>query len=225
MLEIHIKICHNRICSHYFQFNIHNCNFIQSIVASLLIDIIVKTAEKTFAEERLCKHARQWFSKRQVIAEMLKYATIEELLEAVFSVGSAPSLCGSVPQGQRLSATINLTCHKALIRSVMNYACLAWEFPAYTHLLKLQRLLNKVLRTIGNCPRCTQVRDLHTAFNLPYVCDYIKKLYRQQAEVIPDHHNDHDRSIGKGEDRPRKYKRLKFGAVKLMTYQVTKVPL
>jgi hypothetical protein len=51
----------------------------------------------------------------------------------------------------------------------MTYACAAWELAAETHLLNLQRLQNKVLRTIGNFPRCTPVRDLHTAFNFPYV--------------------------------------------------------
>jgi hypothetical protein len=32
----------------------------------------------------------------------------------------------------------------------MTYACRAWEFAAGNRLLKLQRLQNKVLRTIGN---------------------------------------------------------------------------
>jgi hypothetical protein len=43
----------------------------------------------------------------------------------------------------------------------MTYACPAWEFAADTYLLKLQRLQYKVLRTIGNFPRHTPVRDLH----------------------------------------------------------------
>jgi hypothetical protein len=75
----------------------------------------------------------------------------------------------------------------------------------------LQRLQNKVLRTIGNFPRCLPFRDLHTAFNLPYVYDYITKLCRQQAEGIQNHENEHVRSIGQGEARRRKYKRLKRG--------------
>jgi hypothetical protein len=61
----------------------------------------------------------------------------------------------SLLKNERLRADIKLTLHKALIRSVMTYACAAWEFAAETHLLKLQRLQNKVLRTIGNLPRCT----------------------------------------------------------------------
>jgi hypothetical protein len=51
----------------------------------------------------------------------------------------------SVFKSERLSANIKLTLHKALIRSVMTYACPVWEFAAECHLLKLQRLQNKVL--------------------------------------------------------------------------------
>jgi hypothetical protein len=87
----------------------------------------------------------------------------------------------------------------------------SWKLTADTYLLRLQRLQNKVLRTIGNFPRCTPVRDLHTAFNLPHVYDYITKLCRQQAEVIQNHENEHIRSMGHSEDRHRKYKGLKLG--------------
>jgi hypothetical protein len=49
----------------------------------------------------------------------------------------------SLFKSERLSANIKLTLHKALIRSVMTYACPAWEFAAECYLLKLQRLQNK----------------------------------------------------------------------------------
>jgi hypothetical protein len=75
----------------------------------------------------------------------------------------------SLFRSERLSANIKQTIHEALIRSVMTYACPAWEFAMDTHVLKLQRLQNKVFRTTGNFPRRTRVRDLHTAFNFPYV--------------------------------------------------------
>jgi hypothetical protein len=87
----------------------------------------------------------------------------------------------------------------------MTYACPAWKLAADTYLLKLQHLQNKVLRNIGNFPRCTPVRDLHMAFNLPYVHDYITKLCRQQPEVIQNHENEHVRSLGQGEATQRKY--------------------
>jgi hypothetical protein len=56
----------------------------------------------------------------------------------------------------------------------MTYACPVWEFATDTYVLQLQRLQNRVLCTIGNLQRCTPVRDLHTAFNLPRIYDYIK---------------------------------------------------
>jgi hypothetical protein len=100
---------------------------------------------------------------------------------------------------------------KFTVRSVMTYACPTWELATDIYLLKWQRLQNKVLRIIWNFPRRTLVRDLHTAFNLPYVYKYIIKLCRQQAEVIQNHENEHVRSLGKGETRLRKYNRLKLG--------------
>jgi hypothetical protein len=93
----------------------------------------------------------------------------------------------------------------------MTYACPAWEFAAESHLLKLQRLQNKVLRTIGSFPRRTSVRDMHVAFQIPYVYDFITKTCRQQAKVIQNHENENVRSIGQGEAPHRKYKRLKLG--------------
>jgi hypothetical protein len=71
-------------------------------------------------------------------------------------------------KSERLSASIKLTLHRALIKSVMTYARPAWELTANTCLLKFQRLQNNVLRTLENFPRCTPNRDLHTAFNLSY---------------------------------------------------------
>jgi hypothetical protein len=50
----------------------------------------------------------------------------------------------SLFKSERLSANIKLTLHKALIRSVMTYASPACEFAADAHLIKLQRLQNKV---------------------------------------------------------------------------------
>jgi hypothetical protein len=99
----------------------------------------------------------------------------------------------------------------ANVPNIKTYACPAWEFSADNRTLKLQRLQNKVLRTIGNCPKRTSVRDLHIAFKLSYVYDYITKLCRQQAEVLQNHANANVHNIGQGEPRHRKYKRLKLG--------------
>jgi hypothetical protein len=86
----------------------------------------------------------------------------------------------------------------------MTYASPTWESAADTYPIKLQRLQNKVLRTTGNFPRFTPVRELHTAFNIPYMYDFITKLCRQHAEVILNHDNENVRNIGQGEARHRK---------------------
>jgi hypothetical protein len=117
----------------------------------------------------------------------------------------------SLFKSECLSANIKLTLYKALIRSIMTYACPAWEFAADTYLLKLQRLQNKVLRTIANYRRRTPTRDLHKVFKIPYVYDFIAKLCRRQAEILQNHNNDKVRNIGQGETRHRKYKQLKLG--------------
>jgi hypothetical protein len=65
----------------------------------------------------------------------------------------------SLFKSEYLSRNIKLTLYKALIPSIMSYASPAWEFAANTHLLKLQRLQNKFLRTIGNFAKRTPVQE------------------------------------------------------------------
>jgi hypothetical protein len=52
-------------------------------------------------------------------------------------------------QSEGLRANIKLILHKAVITSVITYACPAWELAADTDLL-IQRLQSEVLRNIGN---------------------------------------------------------------------------
>jgi hypothetical protein len=80
----------------------------------------------------------------------------------------------------------------------MIYASPAWESAADTHLMKLQRLQNKLLRNIGNYPRRTPVRHLHLAFQILFVYDYVTKVCRQQTDVIQNHENENVRTIGQG---------------------------
>jgi hypothetical protein len=123
----------------------------------------------------------------------------------------------SLFKSEQLSVNIKLTLHKALIRSVMTYACPTWKFAAETYLLKLQRLQNKVLRTNGNLPRCTLVRDMHVAFQIPCVYDYITKLCRRQAEIIHNHENGNVRNIAQG------IKGLNLAAAIYTTVQVSRL--
>jgi hypothetical protein len=71
---------------------------------------------------------------------------------------------------------------------------------------------NKVRRTIGNLPMRTLLQNMHVAFQIPYVYDYITKLCRRQAEIIHNHENENVRNIRQGETPHRKHKRLKLGS-------------
>jgi len=90
---------------------------------------------------------------------------------------------------ERLSTNTELNLHEALIMSERTYACLSWEFAADNHLLKLQRLQNRVLRTISNLPRHTVTHDLHRAFKISHVYDYVTKMCMKQEEAIQNHDN------------------------------------
>jgi hypothetical protein len=106
---------------------------------------------------------------------------------------------------------MKLTPYKALIRSVITYACSTWKYAADANLLKLQRLQNRVLRPIGKLEKSTKVREMHMAFKIPYVYDYVTKLWRTQAEVILNHRNPIVCVIGQGSPMHRKYKKLNLG--------------
>jgi hypothetical protein len=125
----------------------------------------------------------------------------------------------SLLKSETLSIKTKKTLYKALIRSKMTYACPALESAPGTHLLKLQRLQNKVLRVTGGLPRRTPARYMHAELQIPYIYIYIyiyiygfiTKICRKQAEVIQNHDNENVRSTGNGEARHRKHKRLKLG--------------
>jgi hypothetical protein len=112
----------------------------------------------------------------------------------------------SLFKSERLSTNIKLTLYKALIRSVLTYACPAWELAADTYLLKLQRLQNKVLRPIGNFPKVhTGPRFAHS-FQRSVCISLHNKIVHATSRSHANHENEHVRGIGHGEARHRKYK-------------------
>jgi hypothetical protein len=88
----------------------------------------------------------------------------------------------------------------------MTYAYAIWEYAVLTP---------------KNCIACRieysalleilTVSELHVAFTIPYVHDYITNLCRKQAEVTLYHINPYEHGTGQGEGRHRKYMSLKFG--------------
>jgi hypothetical protein len=91
--------------------------------------------------------------------------------------------------------------------------------------LKLQRLQNKVLRTIGNIPRHTPVRELHKAFNSPYIYDYVTKLCRQQAELYKIMKMQMSALLGKAKPDTENIRGLNLAAVKRKTVHASRLLL
>jgi hypothetical protein len=81
-----------------------------------------------------------------------------------------------------LNTNIKLTLCKALVRSVMIHAYSTCEYVVDDPLLKPQRLQNRIFCAIGNLDRCTPVHELHMAFKIPYVFDYITKLWKHVVQ-------------------------------------------
>jgi hypothetical protein len=78
--------------------------------------------------------------------------------------------------------------------------------------MDLQRLHNIVLRATGHLDRKTSVRDLHVAFKIPYVHDYVTISRRRQTEIILNHENPNVRATRRGGTRHKNYKRLQLGS-------------
>jgi hypothetical protein len=102
-----------------------------------------------------------------------------------------------------LSTNSKLTLYKALIRSVMTYACPTWEYAADAHLLKFQRLqiralsLQHILTGANHSANCAWFSKFFTCY------DCITKLCRTQGEVFLNHGNPSVRGTGQREARRR----------------------
>jgi hypothetical protein len=82
----------------------------------------VELAETAIARERLCKQtpvARQWLGHRHMIAATSQPGTMEELLEAVFSLWSAPFSMWSVPSlcNEKLQDSLELVVRESAVCS------------------------------------------------------------------------------------------------------------
>jgi hypothetical protein len=111
------------------------------------------------------------------------------------------------------------------MRSLVRQQQTAWEFAADNHLLKLQRLQNRVLRAIGNVPRHTPVRDLHMAFKHSHIYDYITKLCRHKQKSYKIMKMQMFATFDKANPDTGNKRGLNLAPVRHMTVQVTRLPL
>jgi hypothetical protein len=100
----------------------------------------------------------------------------------------------------RLSTNLKLKLYKALIRSVLTCACPTREHADDAQSLKFERLQNRALHAVG----CSPARELHVAFKITYLYEYITQLCRKMAEVILNPVNRNICAIGQGEAKHKK---------------------
>jgi hypothetical protein len=81
-----------------------------------------------------------------------------------------------ISRKSKLHLKNKLLIYKLAIRPIFTYACPAFIGIANTHLEKLQKVQNKVLRMILNVGRFTRIRHIHNKADVPLVKDYIRKL-------------------------------------------------
>lgn len=85
----------------------------------------------------------------------------------------------------KLSVENKILIFKAALRPIYTYACPIFADIAKTHLMKLQRIQNKILKMILNLPWYTPTQDIHQTNNIEMVNDFIQKLstnYRCRME-------------------------------------------
>jgi len=118
----------------------------------------------------------------------------------------------SLFKSERLSANVNLTLHKALVRCIMNYASPPGNLVQ--------------ISIFWNCSSCkTKPSSVLAIFqgaridprfacgfqNSVRVCDFVTKLCRQEVEIIQNHENVNFRNTVQCETQSRKYNGIKQG--------------
>jgi hypothetical protein len=101
----------------------------------------------------------------------------------------------------------------------------AWEFAAESHLLKLQRLQNKVLRTTRKFPKRTSVRDMNKAFHMRYVYVYITNHAGNKQKSSKIIKMKMFATLDKEKLDTENIRGLNVAAVMCMTVQVTRLSL
>lgn len=66
--------------------------------------------------------------------------------------------------------------YKSLLRPVLTYGAPSWCTASKTHLIKIQRMQNKILKTIANTPRHALNRVLHNDLEIPTINNFFDKI-------------------------------------------------
>lgn len=76
----------------------------------------------------------------------------------------------------KLNSNNKLLIFKSALRPIFTYACPIFSTIANTHIQKLQRTQNKILKMIFDLPWCTPTSELHNDNEIELVQDHINRL-------------------------------------------------
>lgn len=81
-----------------------------------------------------------------------------------------------ISRNSKLNVHNKLLLFKLALRPIYTYACPIVITAAKTHISKLQRLQNKLLKMIRNLPWYTRTSEVHDAANVEMVIDFMRRL-------------------------------------------------
>ena len=83
-----------------------------------------------------------------------------------------------------------LIIYKATILPLMTYGSPVWSSTCDTNLKNLQKLQNKVLKTITRACRYTRIKQLHSDLEVPMMCQHLHQLNDKFFQAAQYHSND-----------------------------------
>jgi hypothetical protein len=150
--------------------------------------------------------------------------TVQALLA---SVNNTPLVKVRLCETHKLANTLKVT--KACGLEGIPKECLRYlhEDHRYSYIRHIYLLtaFGCLICTFGKFPSCTLVREFRMNFQVPYIYDYVKKLFRQGAVVIQYYENANVRNIGKVKSDKENIRSFCLAAVKRTTVQVTRLQL
>lgn len=111
-------------------------------------------------------------------------------------------LCGS----SKLNLRNKVTIFKTVIRPIMTYAAPAWSMVSNNQLPRIQRMQNKVLRSVTRAPWFMRNSRIHQDLQIPSIAEFMDVQSIKYYERLPEHPNPTMAQLTRL-GAPRKYRR------------------
>lgn len=154
-----------------------------------------------------------------IFDEMLKWGpAVNDRVAKVRAAAGA--LHSHLSSSSSLNQRIRVTLYKVYLRPVLMYGAQVWTSATATHLKKVQRAQNRILKIITGRPTRYPTQDLHDELNIELVRDYINTIINKYN--VASHLNSLVRITGLYDLNRIPYKvKKKFPLTKVWSHYVT----